>query len=112
MQGCPKCGWNIFKNKYNNLKKYNYLTKNLENTHPELAKELNTKLTGKQASEISPGYSSKVFWTCIECGYGENGEWAVKPNSRTYCKSGCPRCKANWFRREQQNVSKDTNNLE
>lgn len=92
-QGCPKCGWNIFKNEYNNINKNRYMIKSLANTYPELAKELNVELTGKTAAEIPPGFSKKVFWTCIKCGYGSNGEWQVKPNSRTYCKNGCPRCK-------------------
>ena len=99
-QGCPNCGWNIFKHGYNNINKNRHMVKNLANTYPELAKELNTELTGKTANEIAPGYSQKVFWTCIKCGYGKNGEWQVKPNSRTYNKNGCPRCKENWFRRE------------
>lgn len=110
-QGCIKCGWNIFKHAYNKLNKNKYMTKNLVNTYPELAKEFNEKLNNITADKISPGYSSKVYWTCIKCGYGSNGEWSVKPNSRTYNKNGCPNCKENWFRR-MNNGSKSTNNVE
>ena len=43
--------------------------------------------------EITVGSSRKAYWICFKCGYGENKEWFVSPNSRTNGKGrGCPAC--------------------
>ena len=103
-QGCPKCGWNIWKNDYNKLKKYNYKHNSIIEKHPSLAKEFNKTLNTIDITEVSCGMSkNKIYWTCINCGYGKDGEWLETPNKRTYYVSGCPKCKYNWYWEELRN---------
>lgn len=98
--GCPMCRYNIFDGKFHkntgNKMVYKGYT-DLLSTQPNLAKEFNVKLNNCNPDEIISSSNKKVYWTCIKCGYGSNGEWLSSPNSRFFNKSSCPKCRYNIF---------------
>lgn len=61
--------------------------------YPEISLEWHpTKNGDLTPDDVSYGFDKKVFWNCLKCGYGENGEWRASPNSRTNSKTECPIC--------------------
>ena len=71
--------------------------KSLAETHPHLLKEWDYKQNTIKPSDITHGYSKKVFWICKDCKFN----WKATPNARTKKNpTGCPQCR--W-------VTKDNN---
>lgn len=66
-------------------------------THPELAKEFHPTLNGDRTPEtISHGSRVEIYWQCIKCGYGSNGEWKSVPLHRSTRATSCPCCNYNF----------------
>lgn len=76
--------------------------KSLAYTHPELAKEWHPTLNTLKPTEITYGNNKKFYWQCINCNYGENGEWQAPPLRRTAknYETGCPCCGYHWKDRQ------------
>lgn len=98
---CPCCNYNF---NTMNYKSSTYMdaipgVNDLQTVQPELAKEYHPTLNDTDVTKIKVGSNRGVYWQCTKCGYGELGEWYVRPASR--CnegqKSGCPNCGYNWF---------------
>lgn len=94
--GCPRCGYNSFKDDYN----YRALIpgkNDLASVYPELSKEWhpNNKVKPTEVHSKSGAY---VNWLCTKCGYGTDGKWKSSIVNRVMGKSGCPRCFYNWYK--------------
>jgi len=60
---------------------------------PDIAEEWNCEKNIKTPRDYKVYSGEKVFWICKACGYGINGEWAVKIDARTSNNElGCPAC--------------------
>ena len=81
---CPYCtGKKI-------LKGYN----DLETVFPSLALEWDfEKNIGLSPDELVPGSGKIVAWKCPKCGH----EWTSSVVNRTKKKSGCTKCRYNWY---------------
>jgi len=101
--GCPKCGYNWADGTLH-IRGYKISINGKDNNKsiacklPELAKEFNSEFNDTLPSNILTGASKNIYWTCPNCKYGEDGNWIVSVNSRTYYKSGCPQCGYNWYK--------------
>lgn len=86
--GCPICAGQKICTGFNDLQSVN----------PELAKEYHSTLNSKPATEISATWHRKVYWQCIKCGYGSNGEWQAAPGRRQSkgYEIACPKCRYFW----------------
>lgn len=91
---CPKCGYLWKDGSYKKVK----AKKLLVDEYPELVKEYNTHLNNIPVSKVLAKSSKKVYWKCIKCGYGQNGEWITSPcrRSQTNYETACPKCKYFW----------------
>jgi len=99
--GCPMCRYNWFDGKIHNSTRANAKigVNDLATVYPELAKEIHPTLNEKSANEITASSHNKVYWKCIKCDYGSDGEWFAAPNRRMQkdYETGCPNCKYFWL---------------
>lgn len=80
-RGCPRCANRVIDE-----------TNSLRALYPHLVEEWDyTKNNKYTPDRISYGSEQKVWWKCFVCSYS----WEAAPNSRTYNKSGCPKCAKN-----------------
>lgn len=87
-RGCPKCGMDRKQQKMIELRGTPILGVNdVESQAPDIAKELDTNLSDKVASEICCGSSKKYPWICTK-----HGTYWASPASRYYGGTGCPKC--------------------
>ena len=97
---CPWCGYHWKDKKIH--KGFSTIVavgiNDLATTHPELVKEWHPTLNKLKPTEIKAGHTKKVFWQCIYCGYGKNGEWQALPSRRTLkgYETRCPCCGYHW----------------
>lgn len=99
--GCPLCGYNSFDDSFHKTTGRNVVVQgfnDVRTTCGNLWKEWHDTLNGDLLpSHFKAGSHQKIYWQCIKCGYGENGEWYKDIHSRTSRKGGCPRCSYNSF---------------
>ena len=80
LSGCPHC-----KNGYLHSDGRNSLSK----THPDIAEELETELSGFSSTDVVAGTAKKAWWKCHDCEY----LWETRIASRTQKNLGCPACR-------------------
>ena len=86
--GCPVCANHVACTGFNDL----------QTVYPELAKEYHPTLNSKPATEVSATWHRKVYWQCIKCGYGSDGEWQAAIGGRQIKgrETACPNCRYFW----------------
>lgn len=94
--GCPYCSNRKVSPGFNDL----------ATTKPDFAAEWHpTKNGALLPTQITSGYSKKVWWRCKH-----GHEWYTSPNARTSCNSGCPICgieKQKKSRQENKNYKEE-----
>jgi len=62
--------------------------------HPELNKYI-------KPNQAKPSLNKVIYWVCPNCGHGADGEWTASISLRVRNKSGCRKCRHNWFKTQQ-----------
>lgn len=109
--GCKYCGYNWFTGRV--IKAASQVVmcgvNDIASQVPELAKEFNTEYNNIKTNELRVNSHKKIYWKCINCGYGSEGEWIAQPSNRHFKKQGCPKCGYNWYKAQNGEEQKIIN---